>query len=316
MKALFKAYYHVRGLIPREVQIRLRQYVAGRQSVRHRDTWPIDPQTALVRPPWENWPEKKQFTLVLTHDVETDVGVRKCEPLMQMEKELGFRSSFNFVPERYDTPPALRQMLKSEGFEVGVHGLLHDGKLYNSEQTFMKRAAKINTYLEAWDAVGFRSPSMHHNLDWLHALNIKYDLSTFDTDPFEPDNEGLNTIFPQWIDPLGDRPGYMELPYTLVQDSTLFLLLKNRDINIWEKKLDWIADQGGMALLNTHPDYMDFSPKGKLSTRTYPASLYRDFLTYVRTKYNGMFWHALPHDVANFALRQYQPKDREIHQAI
>jgi len=25
---------------------------------------------------------------------------------------------------------------------------------------------------------------MHHNLEWIGELNVKYDLSTFDTDPF------------------------------------------------------------------------------------------------------------------------------------
>lgn len=305
MKALIKAYYHMRFLIPRGIQIRLRQCIAQRQLTRSQETWPIDPQSALARPPWDSWPDNKRFALVLTHDVETDVGVRKCEALMQLEKEMGFRSSFNFVPERYDTPDRIRHMLSSEGFEVGVHGLLHDGNLYSSRRVFMERAAKINTYLEAWGAVGFRSPSMHHNLDWLHALNIQYDLSTFDTDPFEPDNEGLGTIFPQWIAPLGEFDGYMELPYTLVQDSTLFLILGNRDVSIWKKKLDWIAEQGGMVLLNTHPDYMDFSSPGQHSTRVYPASLYRDFLEYVRSKYDGMYWHALPHEMARFASRCY-----------
>jgi hypothetical protein len=35
--------------------------------------------------------------------------------------------------------------------------------------------------------------------DWLHQLNIEYDLSTFDTDPFEPQPEGRHTIFPFWV---------------------------------------------------------------------------------------------------------------------
>ena len=30
-------------------------------------------------------------------------------------------------------------------------------------------------------------------------LNIAYDASTFDTDPFEPQPDGVNTIFPFWV---------------------------------------------------------------------------------------------------------------------
>ena len=119
---------------------------------------------------------------------------------MQLEMEMGFRSSFNFVPEGdYRVPSALRQELLQNGFEIGVHDLRHDGRLFRSAAEFRKRAVRINRYLEDWKAVGFRSGFMLHNLDWLHQLNIEYDMSTFDTDPFEPQPEGRHTIFPNWI---------------------------------------------------------------------------------------------------------------------
>ena len=38
----------------------------------------------------------------------------------------------------------------------------------------------------------------------------------------------------------------------------LFILMKEKNINIWKQKLDWIAEHGVMALMNTHPDYMNF----------------------------------------------------------
>ena len=307
MNTLVKTYYHARCLIPRSVQIRMRQCLVRHQRSACKDTWPISPQSAVSRPPWSRWPGKKEFAVVLTHDVETEVGLKRCIPLMKLEHKLGFRSSFNFVPERYTTPLLLRTILKEEGHEVGVHGLFHDGKLYNSKKIFMARAARINEYLEAWDAVGFRSPSMHHNLEWLHALNVQYDLSTFDTDPFEPDSTGLNTIFPQWIAKGANNAGYAELPYTLPQDSTLYLLLKETDIGIWKLKLDWLVEQGGMALINTHPDYMDFSSRTP-SNQTYPATHYQEFLQYIRSKYTGRYWHALPHEMASFTTLYYQKK--------
>ena len=37
---------------------------------------------------------------------------------------------------------------------------------------------------------------MYHNLDWIHDLDIYYDASTFDTDPFEPQPDGFKTIYP------------------------------------------------------------------------------------------------------------------------
>jgi len=43
-----------------------------------------------------------------------------------------------------------------------------------------------NHYLAAWKSVGFRSAFMFHQLSWLRDLDIVYDASTFDIDPFEP----------------------------------------------------------------------------------------------------------------------------------
>ncbi len=226
---------------------------------------------------------------------------------MELEQQMGFRSSFNFVAEKYTTPPALRKELAGRGFEVGVHGLLHDGKLYNSKKVFMERAAKINQYLQAWGAVGFRSPLMQHNLEWLHELNVLYDCSTFDTDPFEPDSSGMCTIFPFWVPDTTGNGGYVELPYTLPQDSTLFLFLQEKTIAIWKQKLDWVVEHGGMVLINTHPDYLNFysnKPRGL----TYPADFYRQFLQYVQSKYAGQYWPALPREMGEFVKREHQKR--------
>ena len=114
--------------------------------------------------------------------------------------ELGFRSSFNFVPEGdYRVSKELRDWLTGNGFEVAVHDIHHDGKLFRSHKDFADRAPLINHYLKEWDTVGFRSAFMMRRLNWLHDLDIVYDMSTFDTDPFEPQPDGVNTIFPFWV---------------------------------------------------------------------------------------------------------------------
>jgi len=246
---------------------------------------------------WPGWPGGKKFALVLTHDVESSNGVAKCRALMQLEKTLGFRSSFNFIPEgEYRVAPELRAELVRDGFEVGVHDLRHDGKLYWPRSDFSANARSINNYLADWGARGFRSGFMLHDRDCLHELEIEYDASTFDTDPFEPQPEGVSTIFPFWV----ARPqggGYVELPYTLPQDSTLFVVLKEKTLDIWKKKLDWIARRGGMVLVNVHPDYVGFGG-GKLKASEFPATLYEEFLKHVKEKYGDSFWPALPHEVA------------------
>lgn len=302
---LVDLFYNLKPLIPRRLQIAIRRYLVLRKRGRLENVWPIDRRAGRVPEQWAGWPENKRFALVLTHDVDTAKGQEKCQDVMHLERKLGFRSSFNFVPERYPVSRTLRLCLSSSEFEVGVHGLYHDGKLYRSKKIFSERAGKINRYLQEWGAVGFRSPAMHRNLEWIHDLGIDYDASTFDTDPFEAHPEGVSTIFPFFVrngrDDTGD--GYVELPYTLPQDFTLFVLMRENSIAIWKEKLDWIAQRGGMALFLTHPDYMNFG-SGPLGSEEYPAEYYRELLEFVKTRYQGEYWHVLPRDMARFWLER------------
>jgi len=298
-----RIYYNLKPLIPRPMQILLRRYYAVLKKQIYRNVWPIDQSASKPPNKWSGWPSNRKFALVLTHDVDTSVGLKRCYKLMETEKKLGFRSSFNFVPERYGSSSEVRQFLAGKEYEVGVHGLNHDGKLFASRKVFQQRAIKVNDYLRNWGCTGFRSPAMHHKLEWMHELDIEYDSSTFDTDPFEPQPDGVGTIFPFWVEGTNGKNGYVELPCTLPQDFTLFVLLNQKDIKIWEQKLEWIAANGGMALLNTHPDYMNFN-EGKLGIEEYPADFYYEFLNYAKKTYHGHYWHALPKDIALFYRRE------------
>jgi glycosyltransferase involved in cell wall biosynthesis len=128
---------------------------------------------------------------------------------------------------------------------------------------------------------------------------VEYDSSTFDTDPFEPQPEGVRTIFPMWVTNNAGTSAFVELPYTLPQDLTLFGILQEHDIRIWKRKLDWVAENGGMALPIIHPDYIYFN-SGQPSHEEYPSSHYSEFLDYIRQKYNGQYWAALPSDVCRY----------------
>jgi len=295
---LRKSYYTLKPLIPRRVQLMLRRAWIRRRRRLHADVWPISRGAGSAPDGWTGWPDGKRFALVLTHDIDTARGQTRCRQLAEVEERLGFRSAMYFVPERYPVSPDLREDLVSRGFEVGVHGLTHDGKLYQSREIFERRAARINHYLKEWGCCGFRSPAMHHNLDWLRSLNVAYDASTFDTDPFEPQPEGMNTIFPFLVPDDGARRGYVELPYTLPQDCTLFIMMQERGIQVWKQKLEWIVDHGGMALLITHPDYMRFD---RVSAReSYPVAYYEELLQHIQHRYANQYWHVLPRDMAQF----------------
>lgn len=293
-------YYQVKPFLPWRMRLAARRAWAARRQAECRHIWPINESAAHAPEGWPGWPDGNKFAVVLTHDVEAQIGLTRVRDLMALEQEFGFRSSFNFIPEGdYEIPPELRNELAQSGFEIGVHDLKHNGKLFRSRKEFKRHAQRINHYLREWGAVGFRSGFMLRNLDWIHDLEIEYDASTFDTDPFEPQPEGAGTIFPFCV---GNSNGseYIEMPYTLPQDSTLFIYLRERGPEIWNRKLDWIATHGGMVLLNTHPDYMDFGGGSKRSSREYPVEHYREFLRYLKQRYADSFWLALPREVAEY----------------
>ncbi len=302
-----RLYYGIKRFLPWHVRLILKQAHTRKILKNSGDFWPIQESVGRTPPDWPGWPDGKQFALVLTHDVEGPRGLSLVKQLAELEMKLNFRSSFNLIPEgEYLVPSALRTWLTDRDFEVGVHDLHHDGQLYSSRKGFQRKAIRISGCLKAWKAVGFRSGFMFRNLDWIRDLNAGYDASTFDVDPFEPQPDGVGTIFPFWINGSGNRRGYMELPYTMAQDSTLFLVLEEKSIEIWKRKVDWLAEHGGMALVNVHPDYIDFN--GSTGSRSeFPSVFYSDLLEYVSAKYGDRVWRALPCEVAAYCAR-FKPR--------
>jgi hypothetical protein len=299
-------YYRCKRFIPKRLRLSLRRVHARRILRNCGSAWPIKQSSARKPKHWPGWPDRQGFAFVLTHDVEGPRGLDRVQALAELEMELGFRSSFNFVPEgEYVVPAHLRTWLNDRGFEVGVHDLHHDGSLFRSHSDFHQQAPRINQHLKEWGAVGFRAGFMFHELDWIRALDIEYDASTFDTDPFEPQPQGADTIFPFLVPPKDGRPGYVELPYTLVQDSTLFLFLQQPSADIWKRKLDWIAEQEGLALVNVHPDYIALN--GLPSSSEFPLERYRDLLTYVKHRYADIFWNVVPRDLARWFISNVGP---------
>ena len=145
-----RLYYRLKPLLPWSVRMTVRRWFAVRKRRRVADVWPILPGSE--RPPdgWPGWPDGKQFALVLTHDVESQVGLDRVKQVAELEMKLGFRSCFNFVPEGdYTVPLALRTWLTENRFEIAVHDLHHDGTLYRSRRGFLQQAQRINHYLKA-----------------------------------------------------------------------------------------------------------------------------------------------------------------------
>ena len=77
----------------------------------------------------------------------------------------GVRSAWNFVPLRYAADDALVRTCSPTGFEVGVHGLYHDGRDLGAPGS-ARRLPQMRSYAARWRAAGFRSPAP--NRGWEH----------------------------------------------------------------------------------------------------------------------------------------------------
>jgi peptidoglycan/xylan/chitin deacetylase (PgdA/CDA1 family) len=262
-----RTYYRLRPMMPRGFQLLLRRFHARQRlrSVTHL-RWPIEPlfvgvaeaylalrilqsdeSAVLVNP---RWPRGFVAAAALTHDVEGPAGQARCRDVMALERKLGVRSCFNFVAERYPLDFELMDEMRSDGFEIGSHGIKHDGLKFSSRDVFERRLGLLRRYQREWRVAGFRSPATHRRWDWMPELPFEYDSSYPDTDPFEPIPGGCGSPWPFRIGPL------VELPVTMPQDHTLWEILRRPALPVWREKLDWLRACGGLATIIVHPDYL------------------------------------------------------------
>jgi hypothetical protein len=293
-----RAYYLARPLMPRPVQIAFRRRLAGRQARARFPRWPAetglhDLYDKVFRllaevaggpiPSLAPWPRGRSWAVVLTHDVETAAGLDGIEPLREVERRHGLVSAWNFVPQRYDLPAPVRAGLLAEGCEIGVHGLTHDGHDLESPSALAARLPAIHEHARAWGATGFRAPAMQRSWAAMDLLDFDHDASSPDTDPFQPCHGGCCTWWPFFH---GDM---VELPLTLAQDHTLFVILEAEGPEAWIEKAELLRARGGMAQLLVHPDYLEGTPS---------LGAYRDLLaTYAD---DPTAWFALPSHVSGW----------------
>jgi hypothetical protein len=77
------------------------------------------------------------------------------------------------------------------------------------------------------------------------------------------------------------------------------VLLQEKTREFWLRKLNWIAQHGGIALVDVHPDYLCFD-NAIATPREYPVGHYKSFLEYVSRHYGGFFWNTTPRKDTQF----------------
>ena len=291
------AYYSLRGLLPDFIRRWIqRMYLSDWKKLRF-PRWPVDftvdiaheellrdamNATSIKRIPfiWF-WPDGASSCLIMTHDVETPIGRDHLCSLMDLDESYGIKASAQLVPEgRYDLPPNYVEEIQGRGFECNVHDLNHDGRLFDDYDEFLRRAEKINRYVQSFGARGFRAAAMYRKQDWFHAFEFSYDMSVPNVAHLEPQRGGCCTVMPYFVGNI------LELPLTTTEDYSLFHILNDYSLDLWKKQVDLIVRRHGLISFIAHPDYL---------VESRPRLVFQSLLAYLRERVDREgIWAALP----------------------
>jgi len=263
-------YYTVKGMIPRRIRHAVNRLIVGLRSPMQFPAWPYEATLLSLRCSWLQgalrtlgredglyvgfWPDGYKCCVVLTHDVESRGGLARMAKMAEVERKYGFLSAWNIPLGQFRIDWPELEAMRREGFELGAHGLAHDGRLFRSDEDFRILGPEVERLAQARGLRGFRSPSTFRRVDLLRTMDFDFDSSFADTDPYEPQPGGSCSTFPFFMGQM------IELPYTLPQDHTLMNLLGCDARRTWIEKAQWLSSIGGMILALTHPDYSGSLP--------------------------------------------------------
>jgi hypothetical protein len=294
------AYYAVRPYLPVFARRHLQRFSLRDWNKRVFPRWPLDTSVEqimenLVRLALKSrgqdrlpfiwfWPDGARAAAIMTHDVETAMGRDFCSQLMDIDDSHGIKASFQVVPEeRYAVPASYLEEIRRRGFEINIHDLNHDGQLFKDFGEFQRRAKAINQYGVSFKARGFRSAVLYRNPDWMNLLGFEYDISIPNVAHLDPQRGGCCTVFPYFIGEL------LEIPLTATQDYTLFYILRDYSLNLWETQIAKILDRHGIISFIVHPDYI---------TKKREQRVYQELLGYLSAlRKTAGLWLTRPGDV-------------------
>jgi len=208
------------------------------------------------------WRRGKSYALAVSHDVETQLGLEDgAGRLIEVEKELGIRSTWNLPTDRYSLSSQLVIALAQNG-EVGGHDTKHDGRLFFAGITDkldrVKRCRERLEFLSRRPVRGFRAPLLQHSRELVETLGkagYEYDSSMPSWEPLSPTSlkpHGVGTVFPFLIS------GLVEIPVSMPQDHQLIRVGGLGVAAAVDQLLEvsrWIRKAGGACVLLVHPDY-------------------------------------------------------------
>ena len=208
------------------------------------------------------WRRGKSYALAVSHDVETQLGLEDgAVRLIEVEKELGIRSTWNLPTNRYPLSAQLVIALAENG-EVGGHDTKHDGRLFFAKVTEkldrVQRCRERLEFLSRRPVRGFRAPLLQHSRELVETLGkagYEYDSSMPSWEPLSPTSlkpHGIGAVFPFLIS------GLVEIPVSMPQDHQLIRVGGLGVAEAVDQLLEisrWIKGTRGACVLLVHPDY-------------------------------------------------------------
>jgi peptidoglycan/xylan/chitin deacetylase (PgdA/CDA1 family) len=270
-------------------------------------TWPKAEAVELVRSllskacqllgrdtpdPTAIWPEGKRFAVSLCHDVDSARGLSNAERFTRLEQKYGMVSAWYVVPRRCASAKGQLRSLLEQGHEIGCHGYDHRNRTpYLPPELIEQRLAGFQDFFDNYQIEGYRSPGLLRTASLYKVLPsfFGYDSSVPDTEWFTGVSaaNGCCTVFPFW------RDGILILPLTVPQDALLihYGYKPAQILEEWIKKIEWIEQVGGLAMVTTHPE-------DHYSARPEMLRIYGQLLSYLATK--GHAWLARPVDIGRW----------------
>jgi len=299
-EAVRRTYYFFRGGLPVSLRRHLQKaYFRGWKELPF-PSWPVDFTVDTLHEEFLRllmeagsakkvpfiwfWPDGAPSCLMMTHDVETSAGRDFTTELIDLDDRYGIKSSFQVIPEqRYTVSDEYVAEIRRRGCEFNVHDLNHDGHLYREREEFVRRAARINGYVQRYRCSGFRAGAMYRNQEWYDLFEFSFDMSVPNVAHLEPMRGGCCTVFPYFVGKI------VELPLTAAQDYSLFHIFNDYSIHLWKQQLALIKERNGLMSFICHPDYL-------IEARA--RKVYESLLGYLRKMIDEeKTWVALPCEV-------------------
>lgn len=247
-------------IVPLRLRAAVLRFLARARPVAPRfPAWPIE--TSLDESLAGSFPGPHRAALLLTHDVDTAGELELIAAIRAIERDVGLVSAWGFVPgSSWPTEERVRSLV-AEGCEVYWHDVRHDGRLaYLPLDRIRSEFARVE---EASPWAGelmrsFRSGQLLMSANLMTAVRERFDvdLSVPDTERDGPygGTAGCGTVIPFLMGRC------LEIPLSLPQD--VFLrhvhgLTADEALRLWQRKVGHIAAVGGVAVLNTHPIWVN-----------------------------------------------------------